>query len=98
MVQSLSHINRTAPWFVWKKTETTSLARSQIGYLLHTTVCWFIFTLAQKVHTRDSLVKSEPNSIVVNTPIYSSFSSTITVPRSASRRPLIYPFTHTFID
>lgn len=46
-VQSLSDINSSAPWLVWKQTETASLVRSRTG----TSVRWLGFTLAQKVWT-----------------------------------------------
>lgn len=46
--------NQTAPWFIWKWTERTSLPRSRTSYLLRTSFRGFVFTPAQKLHcTRD---------------------------------------------
>ena len=52
-VRSPSHLKRTTPGFVWKRTETTSLAGSWTCCLVRTRVRWFVFTPDQNVCTRD---------------------------------------------
>ena len=51
-VRSLSHLKRTAPGVVWKRTKTTSPAGSRTDCLIRSSVRWFVFTPAQKVRTK----------------------------------------------
>ena len=50
--QSLSHLKRTAPGFVWKRTKTTSPAGSRTGCLVRTRVRCCIHTSPKGPHQR----------------------------------------------